>query len=261
MKKLLSISLIMVMLVVTLVIPMSVSAKTVSPFNFLDSLKPVASGRYTGNMGDSYLKPIKKTKKDLKGKTYSHGMEAWVARWNYTDEKSWTYNVYNINKNYKVLKGNMVLLESYNTTDFKTSVYFYGDGKFLKKYTMTPNKCIFNVSVALGNVKSLKILFKDNTSVSGGTSFGLVNCKLYRSLPPKTPQLTNVKKSTGVIKGTTTANVYVFAKMNKKTYKVKADNKGNFTLNTTKIKNGTELKLWSKNSYGQVSKTKDIEVW
>ena len=116
---------------------------------------------------------------------------------------SWAYSTYNIGNKYKKLEAKLVLIDSYNTTNFDTTLYFYGDGKLLKKYRMTPSKIPFKISVNVAGVKKLKIYVKDNKAVSGGTSFGIVNCKLYKSQAPKKPVITNINKKKGVITGTT----------------------------------------------------------
>ena len=129
---------------------------------YMDTLKPVKSGQYTGNEGDSFVYTIgqhqyTRGNTDIYGNSYTHGIEAWIARWNYTPEISWAYSTYNIGNKYKKLEAKLVLIDSYNTTNFDTTLYFYGDGKLLKKYRMTPSKIPFKISVNVAGVKKLKI--------------------------------------------------------------------------------------------------------
>ena len=219
---------------------------------YMDTLKPVKSGQYTGNEGDSFVYTIgqhqyTRGNTDIYGNSYTHGIEAWIARWNYTPEISWAYSTYNIGNKYKKLEAKLVLIDSYNTTNFDTTLYFYGDGKLLKKYRMTPSKIPFKISVNVAGVKKLKIYVKDNKAVSGGTSFGIVNCKLYKSQAPKKPMITNINKKKGVIAGTTSKNVTVYANIGTTTYSAKSDKNGKFKIKTQKIKNGTQIRLYAKN--------------
>lgn len=64
------------------------------------------SGQYTGNEGDSFVYTIgqhqyTRGNTDIYGNSYTHGIEAWIARWNYTPEISWAYSTYNIGNKYK----------------------------------------------------------------------------------------------------------------------------------------------------------------
>lgn len=61
---------------------------------YLENMPIVKKGQYSGNMGDSFVYPIGKHQytrgsTGINGKSYSHGIEAWIARWNYSPEKSW----------------------------------------------------------------------------------------------------------------------------------------------------------------------------
>ena len=54
---------------------------------YMDTLKPVKSGQYTGNEGDSFVYTIgqhqyTRGNTDIYGNSYTHGIEAWIARWN-----------------------------------------------------------------------------------------------------------------------------------------------------------------------------------
>ncbi len=168
---------------------------------YLNEITPIINERYTGNEGDSFIHSM--FKKDhpnipygngnigIDGTVYEHGLEAWIARWNYTEEISWAYAVYQIDNNYKSLTGDVVLLKSYNTTNFDSTLYFYDYDKdiLLCEYRLTPETISFPVSVNIEGVNKLKILIKDNIAVCGGTSFGLANFQVKKSayspiLPP-----------------------------------------------------------------------------
>lgn len=255
-------------IVITLlcIIPIEANAASSKAYIYLDSLKPIETARYTGNQGDSFVYRIGRHRytrgnTDINGKSYSHGLEAWIARWNYTTEKSWAYSTYNVNKKYKKLSGKVVLIDSYNTTKFNTTLYFYGDGRLLKKYTMRPNNIPFNFSVNVSGVKKLKVYVKDNAAVSGGTSFGLTGCKLYKANPPTTPTVTSVTKKTGKIIGKTSKNVTVYVRIGTTTYSTKSDSSGKYSIKTKKLRAGTEIKIYAKNKYKQASGTKTIIVY
>lgn len=169
----------------TMLFGFTTNAYAYESYTYLDTLNPVQSGRYTGNCGDSNINKIKVDendpgKKDIYGNRYEHGLQAWIARFNNEAEISWAYNIYELNGKYNKLTGKTVLLESYNTNNFDTTLYFYGDGKLLKSYKMTPGNIPFNFSVNVEGVKRLKVYLKDNSAVCGGTLFGLTGCKLYK---------------------------------------------------------------------------------
>lgn len=150
----------------------------------LSSLEPVATDRYTGNMGDSFIDQLgtRNGFKATNGKTYSSGLEIWLARWNFRSEESWVYAEYNLNRKYTDLKGTLVVLDgSYNKKDFDITVDIIGDGTVLESYNILPETKNKSVSVDVTNVKKLKIYAYDNVAKSGGTSLGFVNCKLTKS--------------------------------------------------------------------------------
>ena len=236
-----------------------------SSYVYLDSLKPASMKQYTGNMGDSFIYAIGKHKDtkgtvDVNGKSYKHGLEAWIARWNYTAEKSWAYSTYNLNQKYKNLTGKTVVLKSYNTSNFNTTLYFYGDGKLLKKIKMTPSSAKHSFNVNVAGVKKLKVYVKDNTAVSGGTSFGLTDCKLYKAAPPKQPTVNDISIKSGTITGITSKNVTVYIKIGTTTYSGKSNAQGKYTIKTEKIKDKTTLKIWAANKYKMKSSTNTVFV-
>lgn len=174
-----------VLMVIIIFFPISFTLKIMGSdkYVYLDSINPSKMDQYDGNEGDSFVYAIGKHQhsrgnKDVDGNIYQHGIEAWIARWNYTAESSWAYSVYKIDGKYQTLTGKAVLIDSYNITNFDTTLYFYGDGELLKAYQMTPDSFPFDISLDLTDVNELKIYVKDNISVEGGTAFGITECKM-----------------------------------------------------------------------------------
>ena len=146
----------------------------------------IASDRYTGNQGDSFVSKIfSRGTEAVDGNSYSHGLELWIARWNYEDELSWAYSIYELGGKYNSLSGKGILIRSYNITNFDTTLEFYGDGRLLKSYHMTPDSFSFDISLNVGGVNELKVYAYDNRAVSGGTSFGLADMILSDDLSDK----------------------------------------------------------------------------
>ena len=78
------------------------------------------------------------------------------------------------------MSGKGVLIKSYNTTNFDTTLEFIGDGKLIKSYHLTPDSIPFDIDVNVSGVKQLKVYAYDNKAVSGGTSFGLTGMVLTK---------------------------------------------------------------------------------
>ena len=153
---------------------------------YLENISIIESGAYDGNEGDSFVYPLGKHQWSrgnigIDGNTYSHGIEVWVARWNYTKEKSWTYATFDLDKQYAKLSGRALLINSYNVTDFDTTLYFYGDGQLIQSYRMTPQTIPFNITLDVFGVDNLKIYAEDNDYFQGGTSFGLTEMVLTKT--------------------------------------------------------------------------------
>ena len=152
---------------------------------YLEDCQIVDSNSYQGNQGDSFIDVIglnqyTRGTKDIEGNSYEHGLEAWIARWNYEEESSWAYSVFDVAQKYSQLSGRVVLIDSYNTEDFDSTLYFYGDDVLLQSYELSPKAIPFDFNVDITGVDKLKIYVSDNKAVSGGTSFGLVECALTR---------------------------------------------------------------------------------
>ncbi len=153
---------------------------------YLENIPIIESGEYDGNEGDSFVYPIgshqyTRGNVGVDGNTYSHGIEVWVARWNYTKEKSWTYATFDLDKRYTKLSGRALLIDSYNVTDFDTTLYFYGDGQLIQSYQMTPQTMPFDITLDVIGIDNLKIYAEDNGYFQGGTSFGLTEMALTKS--------------------------------------------------------------------------------
>ena len=148
---------------------------------YLDEYTIIESNRYTGNMGDSYIRPSGKLN-DIYGNEYERGLAIWIARWNAGHEKSWAWVKYNINNEYEYLQSDLVLVPSNNTTNFDTILDFYGDGKLLGSYEFRATDLPIKVAVNVSGVNELKIYFHDNEYTGWGTRLGLANCRLSYEL-------------------------------------------------------------------------------
>lgn len=153
---------------------------------YLDECPIISSDRYTGNEGDSFIYPIGSHEYSrgnvcIDDSSYEHGLEAWIARWNYKDELSWAYSVFDLDSKYKSLSGKVKLIKSYNTTDFNTTLEFWNDDDLIQSYKLTPDTIPFDINLDVSGCDNLKIYCYDNEAKSGGTSFGLVDMKLNSS--------------------------------------------------------------------------------
>lgn len=93
----------------------------------------------------------------------------------------------------------------------------------------------------------------------GKKNFGFI-CE-WDAAAPKTPSVTKVTKSNGTINGKTSKNVTVYIKIDTTTYSGKSNKNGKFTIKTLKLKSGTKVRVWAKNSYNLKSKVKTINVY
>ncbi len=154
----------------------------------LESMPIIDHGSYQGNVGDSTIFNLNGKglswcdegerfngygNVGIDGTTYSNGFEAWIGRWNYTSEKSWAYATFDLGGIYKTLTGKTNLIESYNTTNFDTTLYFYDGDVLLASYHLTPTDYIYEISLNVTNVEQLTLYMCDNVAVCGGTSFAL----------------------------------------------------------------------------------------
>lgn len=147
---------------------------------YLEDMPIISVERYDGDRGENFIEKIgtnavSRGNTDINGNSYTHGLEGWIGRWNYKDVQGWVETTFEINDSYQFLTGYCVLIQSYNVTNFDTTLYFYGDDKLIKSYHMTPDTIPFDISVDVTGVKNLKLAIYDNIAVPGGTSFGLID--------------------------------------------------------------------------------------
>lgn len=146
---------------------------------YLEDVSYTDFSRYEGNEGDSFINQIG-TRYSANGSTwtgYAHGLEAWIARWNYGDSPSWVWNEYDVNSTFKTLSGVVdISTDTYNKSSYDTTIQIIGDGEVLFEEILTPSTSypvIVNVDVL--NVNTLRIYLFDNSGAAGGTSFLLGN--------------------------------------------------------------------------------------
>ena len=150
---------------------------------YLDTCPIIESASYQENMGDSFIDVIgtnqyTRGNRSIDGKIYTHGIEAWIARWNELSEISWAYAVFDLEPGYHSLSGRVTLIESYNTDHFDSTLYFYDGDRLIDSFWLTPQSIPFEFNIDISGVDALKILVEDNTAVEGGTSFGIVDTVL-----------------------------------------------------------------------------------
>ena len=147
---------------------------------YLDTCPIIESASYQENMGDSFIDVIgtnqyTRGNRSIDGNIYTHGIEAWIARWNELSEISWAYAVFDLEPGYHSLSGHVTLIESYNTDHFDSTLYFYDGDRLIDSFLMNPLSIPFEFNIDISDVDALKILVEDNTAVEGGTSFGIVD--------------------------------------------------------------------------------------
>lgn len=162
---------------------LGVQESTYPSVTYLDECPILASDRYTGNEGDSFVYKIGEHKNTrgnvcVNGRSYEHGLEAWLARWNGEAEVSWAYSIFDVGGKFNSLSGECNLIQSYNTSDFNTTLEFWSDDKLLQSFTLLPSALPFSFELNIADCKELKVLLYDNVPKSGGTSFGLFNMAL-----------------------------------------------------------------------------------
>ena len=182
-KRIVSTLLVALLVAVNIFAPVSaIGAPDPAESVFMEELTPIAGARYTGNQGDSFIDTITNPRNgptDIQGNTYEHGLVAWVARWNFMSEVSWVWREYDLDQQYKHLRGKIVIIPSQNTTSFNTKIEIIGDGEVLYSIDATSTTLpTAEINVDITGVETLKISLHDNTGVAGGTSFGLANFRL-----------------------------------------------------------------------------------
>lgn len=140
----------------------------------------IESDRYTGNMGDSFIDTIgtRNGNTTINNTTFDNGIEMWIARWNNTPESSWAWATYEIPENVNTFSGTLSVLEdSFNTSNFDTTIEIYLDDELAYSYTMLPDFSPQDINLDLNGASTIKISVVDNISVGGGTSFCIGNAK------------------------------------------------------------------------------------
>lgn len=152
---------------------------------YLEDLPYSAWDRYTGNQGDSFIDKVgtRNSAKGINGKTYTHGLEAWVARWNFMNEVSWVWKEWDINETYNTLSGEINISSNcYNQTSYQTIIEIIGDDGVLYSYELTPDVTYpLMINIDVSGVSKLKIYLHDATGAAGGTSFILGDLMLSNS--------------------------------------------------------------------------------
>jgi len=152
-----------------------------TPMVYVESLTPIASDRYTGNQGDSFIDRIntRNGPTGVNGITYLHGLEVWVARWNFRDEISWVWNEYDLSGRYSSLQGTLTVSnESFNQNNFDTTIEILGDGEVIFSSRVVGGFEPIDISINVENVNVLRISAHDNVANRGGTSFILGDLRL-----------------------------------------------------------------------------------
>ena len=148
----------------------------INPHVYLEDLPISNSARYTGNEGDSFIKKLgtRNGTVDIHGNAMDHGLEAWIARWNYTREISWAWVEYDLMKQYAFLSGKLTIVsDCYNRSSFNSTIEIIGDGNVLYSSLMLPGMDAIPINVNVHGIETLRIYVYDNESAKGGTSFGL----------------------------------------------------------------------------------------
>ena len=135
------------------ILPINAFAEeTESKFAYLEDLEVIASDRYTGNQGDSFIGKIglHNGTTDIYGNEMSHGLEAWLARWNFKQESSWAWVEYALNGEYAVLSGKITIIENCaNKSNFDSTIEIYGDGNIIYSARLTPEMEIITVNISV----------------------------------------------------------------------------------------------------------------
>lgn len=152
---------------------------------YLEDLPSVESDRYIGNQGDSFIGKIgtRTGNRGADGITYDHGLEIWIARWNFKDESSWAWAKYEIPKGMKYISGTLTyLLDSYNKSDFETVFEVYGDETLIYSQDISQeNKKGISICVSIEGYSTIMIKMQDIKSVKGGTAFCFGNACFSKS--------------------------------------------------------------------------------
>lgn len=163
----------------------NVSVTKSESYLYLENLKYIAWDRYTGNEGDSFIQKVGSRNGNIgaDGKFYLHGIEIWLARWNYTPEISWVWATYEIPESMTNLTGTLTYLsESYNRNNFSTLFEIYGDSQSIYSKRITEKDTAeIEINLSLKGYKTFTIMAKDEKKTAGGTSLCFGNAMLKSS--------------------------------------------------------------------------------
>lgn len=163
------------------------SATTVEPSSndiYFKDWKLLESDKYSENLGDSFIDVIgsRNGNTTIDNTTFDNGIEMWIARWNYSAEKSWAWATYEIPSNVDKFTGTLsILKDSYNTTNFETVLSISIDDEVIYSYTIYPNSEPQHIDIDLNGASTMKISVSDVTAVEGGTSFCIGDAKFSNS--------------------------------------------------------------------------------
>lgn len=160
----------------------------------LADLPCTREGHYDGNMGDARIfrldgapfegesprgyndETSRNGNVGRDGTIYENGFEAWIARWNYEEEYSYAYRGFRLGGRYLTLTGSTGLIDSYNLTNFDTTVTFLDEHeRVLQTVRLTPTACEFDFIIDVTGVDELRVVVADNVAAAGGTSFAIYN--------------------------------------------------------------------------------------
>lgn len=147
-------------------------------YTYIEDLPRIEMDMYTGNQGDSFIDKLgsRNGKIDLENNAYTHGLEVWVARWNDAAEKSWVNATYKLDKAYNNLTGKVVVIgDSFNTTNFNSTLQIFGDDNLLEEYNVVPRNIPIDISTNIEGYTFIELRMFDNEENTGGTSFGIVD--------------------------------------------------------------------------------------
>lgn len=154
-------------------VELSGAAAEVEPI-YLEDMLAVNTDHYTENEGDSFIGKIgtRHGYIDHTGVEYEHGLEIWLARYNYREEMSWVWNEYEIPSGYTRLRGTLTMLqESGNQNNFDTTIKILGDGNELYSVILRPGFGPADLDIDISGVSHLVLSAEDNTAHKTGTAF------------------------------------------------------------------------------------------
>ncbi len=265
-KRMLAAMLIVLMLVTSAPLALDTNATELC---YLEDIKQTASDRYTGNEGDSFIKKIGSRNKTegVSGTNYEHGLEAWVARWNYSNEKSWVWAEYDLAKDYTELTGVLDFCHySFDNWDYtkyphvaQAEISVDGRTVFSQRLDASTQYPI-DININVKNASILKIYVFDLEASSVGSSYLFGNMILRKGDSIRISSPTGLKVTAtnttalnlawNQVSGATGYVVYQYNASAKKYTKLGATKKNSYKV--TKLNPGTTYRFAVK-AYKTVS--------